>query len=174
MPQLLATLGRHLRANYADIVEEGLPEHLASLVVQLDRQSRRPVSRRRALVVEDDPSVCATASIFLEELGFDVKSCDTAEAALDEMTDHGPHIALIFADIRLAGRMDGVDLAHVVADRWPTARVVVTSGAPGDRAKDLPANVVFFPKPWRGLDVLLQADRTDLGGAMPDPRRQGS
>ncbi len=174
MPQLLATLGRHLRTSYADIVDGGLPEHLASLVAKLDQEPRRPAPRRRALVVEDDPSVCATAAIFLEELGFDVLSCDTAEAALHEMTERGPNIALIFADIRLAGRMDGVDLALVVAERWPSARIVVTSGAPGNRAKALPENVVFFPKPWRGLDMLLQTDRADLGGAARDPRRHGS
>jgi hypothetical protein len=36
---------------------------------------------------------------------------------------HERDISMIFADVRLTGAMDGVDLAWEVRQRWPTLRV---------------------------------------------------
>jgi hypothetical protein len=36
---------------------------------------------------------------------------------------------------------------------------VLTSGAASASLKDLPACVTFMPKPWRGLDVLVEAEK---------------
>jgi hypothetical protein len=66
---------------------------------------------------------------------------------------------MVFADIRLAGAMDGVDLAHEAKQRWPQLAVVLTSGNPGDRLGDLPPGVRYMPKPWQPLDVLIAAER---------------
>lgn len=43
--------------------------------------------------------------------------------------------------------------------RWPTIRIVLTLGNPGVELDDLPDCVTFMPKSWRGLDVLVQAER---------------
>ncbi len=66
---------------------------------------------------------------------------------------------MIFADIRLPGPLDGVQLAKAACTLWPTIRVVLTSGDPGAGLGDLPECVTFMPKPWRGLDVLVQAEK---------------
>jgi hypothetical protein len=42
---------------------------------------------------------------------------------------------MIFADVRLRGVMDGIDLAREVKMRWP---VILTSGLPRERVGDLP------------------------------------
>ena len=39
---------------------------------------------------------------------------------------------MIFADIRLPGAMDGIDLARKVGMRWPFLPVILTSGHPRD------------------------------------------
>ena len=36
--------------------------------------------------------------------------------------------------------------------------MVVTTGYPGERLRALPDNVVYMPKPWLALDVLMQAE----------------
>ena len=56
--------------------------------------------------------------------------------------------------------LSGVDLAHRVQLRWPWIRVVLTSGAPleGD-LYEAPKDVPFMPKPWRALDVLVEAEK---------------
>lgn len=66
---------------------------------------------------------------------------------------------MIFADIRLPGMMDGVQLARAACTLWPAIRIVLTSGAAGDRLDELPDSVTFIPKPWRSLDVLVEADK---------------
>lgn len=118
-----------------------------------------------ALVVEDDPDVRGLAAALLEETELDVVEIDSAEAALGYLQEHGSDVAMIFADIRLAGPMDGVQLAKAACTLWPTIRIVLTSGAAGDRLEVLPDSVTFMPKPWRGLDVLVEADK-----AMHHPR----
>jgi hypothetical protein len=44
---------------------------------------------------------------------------------------------MIFADVRLRGVMDGIDLAREVKMRWPRLLpVILTSGHPGERVGD--------------------------------------
>lgn len=118
-----------------------------------------------ALVVEDDPDIRELAAALLEETEFDVVEVESAEAALDCLQERGGEVAMIFADIRLAGMMDGVQLARAACTLWPTIRIVLTSGAGSDRLDELPDCVTFMPKPWRGLDVLVEADK-----AMREPQ----
>src|ERR671916_2161336 len=112
-----------------------------------------------ALVVEDDPHVRELAAALLEETKLDVVEVESAEAALDCLRERGGEVAMIFADIRLQGAMDGVQLAKAACTLWPTVRIVLTSGDPGACLDDLPDCVTFMPKPWRGLDVLVQAGK---------------
>ncbi|MCB8819947.1 response regulator [Microvirga rosea] len=118
-----------------------------------------------ALIVEDDPDIRALAAVLLEETPLDVVEVESAEAALDCLRNRGGEVAMMFADVRLPGEMDGVQLAKAACKLWPTVRVVLTSGDPGAMSDDLPEGVTFMPKPWRGLDVLVQAEK-----AIHDPQ----
>ena len=112
-----------------------------------------------ALIVEDDPDVRELAAALLEETELDVVEVESAEAALDCLRERGGEVAMMFADVRLPGEMDGVQLAKAACTLWPTIRIVLTSGDPGALSDDLPDCVTFMPKPWRGLDVLVEAER---------------
>ncbi len=111
-----------------------------------------------ALVVEDEAAVRDVAVVLFEESQMCVMACDNAEKAFATLCEHGNETAVLFADIRLAGLMDGVDLAHRVKRMWPHVRIILTSGYAGSRS-DLPDDVVYMPKPWLALDVLMQAER---------------
>jgi DNA-binding NtrC family response regulator len=118
-----------------------------------------------ALIVEDDPDVRNLAATLLEETPLDVVEVENAEAALAHLQERGGEVAMIFADVRLPGTMDGVQLAKAACTLWPTIRIVLTSGDPDAMSEDLPDCVTFMPKPWRGLDVLVQAEK-----AIHDPQ----
>jgi DNA-binding NtrC family response regulator len=118
-----------------------------------------------ALIVEDDPDVRALAGALLEETPLEGVEVDSAEAALDCLQERGGEVAMMFADVRLPGEMDGVHLSRAACKLWPTVRVVLTSGDPCAVSEELPECVTFMPKPWRGLDVLVQAER-----AIRDPQ----
>ena len=114
--------------------------------------------RRIALVVEDDPAVRTLAATLFEEAGLAVAEVESAEAAVGFMERKSAEVALIFAYIRLAGLMDGIDLARVVAKLWPATKLVVTSGVGNMQLERLPKAATYMPKPWRALDVLAAAD----------------
>ena len=121
----------------------------------------RPL-RPMALVVEDDDDQRALAAVLLEESDMEVVECSSAEAALAVMQNVGDRVAMVFTDIRLAGNMDGVELAQVINGRRPKVAVLVTSGDPGDRLKDLPGHSAYIQKPWRALEVLEVAEQARL------------
>jgi CheY-like chemotaxis protein len=115
--------------------------------------------RRIALIVEDDAELRLLTKIVLEESELDIIACDSGEAALATMLLRGPDVAMIFADIRLSGVMDGFDLAREVKMRWPHLVVVLTSGIAGEHPERLPPGVDYMPKPWQPVNVLLAAQR---------------
>lgn len=166
----LDQIGETLAAFYDSLVNEGVPEHLAALVRRVrqaepERQveavpirAEPPPPGRLALVVEDEPELRDLAESLLRETELEVIGCDSAEGALQVLQERGGDVALVFADVRLAGAMDGLQLVHAIATLWPRARLVVTSGR-GVARPDLPPEAVFIPKPWRPADVLSEAER---------------
>jgi CheY-like chemotaxis protein len=110
-----------------------------------------------ALIVEDDAELRDLAAALLEETSLRVMECENAEEAFATVCKHGNDIALIFADVRLPGLLDGVEFARRVRVLWPNIPIIVTSGYPA-QARSLPEDVVYMPKPWLALDVLVQAE----------------
>ncbi len=121
-------------------------------------QLHRPVG----LVVEDDANLRELATALLEETDLAIVEVSSAEQALDYLKQHGREVAFLFADIRLPGSMSGIDLARRAKQSWPWVRAVLTSGVPLDDKSDLPSDVTFMPKPWRALEVLIEAERATL------------
>jgi hypothetical protein len=87
-----------------------------------------------------------------------VVQCDTAEEALRVLETMGECVSLMVTDVKLGGRIDGVELAHFSAQRYPNIHVIVTSGLALTRR--LPAGVRFMPKPWLPLDILREVERS--------------
>jgi DNA-binding NtrC family response regulator len=119
----------------------------------------KPFIPTTVLVVEDDEDQRGLVGTLFEESGFDVLECETAEEALALMHDKRDDMALVYTDVMLPGSIDGVDLANTVHDELPQVPVIVTSGAGGQRVKHIPNNAVFIQKPWRALDLLIEAER---------------
>ncbi|WBL80030.1 response regulator [Bradyrhizobium xenonodulans] len=113
-----------------------------------------------ALIVEDDAMQREMLSLLLEESGYQVIQCESAEAAERVLEKNAGALCLLLTDVQLAGRMTGVELAHVAKDRNPKLDVVVTSGRPLMQA--LPDGAKFWAKPWAPLDVLREAEIAQL------------
>ncbi|MDP4022562.1 response regulator [Methylobacterium sp. NEAU 140] len=176
----LDQIGQTLASFYDNLISEGVPEHLAGLVRRVRQSDAEPPEpeagngiaagpapqARLALVVEDDAEIRELAEALLEETELAVLGCDSAEAALAVLRERGGEVAMVFADVRLAGAMDGLQLARAVSTLWPRARLVVTSGH-GVHRPELPNEAVFIPKPWRPFDVLVEAERAATDPAPP-------
>jgi len=112
------------------------------------------------LIVEDEAEIRQFAAALLEETDIAVVEASSAEEALHYLEGHSGEVAFLFADVRLPCLMDGVDLARTVRLKWPWIRTVLTSGSPLDDDLDNALrNVRFMPKPWRPLEVLMEAER---------------
>lgn len=115
-----------------------------------------------ALVVEDDEAMRNLASAVLEETDLDVIACASAEAAISVLERQDVNVALLFADVRLPGAMDGIALARTVEKRWPSVRMVVTSGGEARGDVRLPSRAIYMQKPWRAFDVLVEAEHATI------------
>src|SRR4029077_3617088 len=62
------------------------------------------------LLVEDNPDVATASTDLLEQLGYSVRWVSDAEHALEEVERDG--IDLVFSDIVMPGKLDGLALAR--------------------------------------------------------------
>jgi CheY-like chemotaxis protein len=85
--------------------------------------------RRAVLIVEDDAELRYLTAALLEDEQMDTIQCGSAEAALATLLIGRREVAMIFADVRLRGVMDGIDLARERKMRGPLLRVDVRSSA---------------------------------------------
>jgi two-component system cell cycle response regulator CpdR len=121
-----------------------------------------------ALVVEDDVLQRELVAVLLDESELSVIQCQSAEQALRVLKKMGGRVSMMFTDVKLAGKIDGMELAHFATRWYPKIRVIVTSGLA--LPKSLPEGAMFMPKPWLPLDVLREAGRLQ-GLAAPSPAR---
>nr|WP_249136528.1 response regulator [Bradyrhizobium tropiciagri] len=67
-------------------------------------------------------------ALLLEQGHFDVIQCEDAETAV--LAIKRCHPSLVVTDIKLTGKMDGIELAHLAVNCDPAVRVLVISGQP--------------------------------------------
>ena len=118
--------------------------------------------RATALVVEDDAMQREMICVLLEESNYRVIQCESAEAAELVLDKFGLQLALMIADVSLAGRMSGVELAHIARQRNPGLDVIVTSGR--SLPEPLPEGAKFWSKPWAALDIVREAELAQARG----------
>ena len=118
-----------------------------------------PGSALRILVVEDSPEVGAFAMTALGDLGHDAVLAGNADEALAllDRVDRGADAGfdVVFSDVMMPG-MNGVDLAHEITRRFPTLRVVLTSGYSEILSRDGAGDFALVRKPY-SIDSLADA-----------------
>ena len=99
------------------------------------------------LVVEDEFLIMEDIAEVLEDKGYEVLRAWNAEEAL-ALVETRDDIRIVFTDVNMPGEIDGLDLAHVVRERWPHIGLIVTSGAVRAAEIELPEQGLFIPKPY--------------------------
>ena len=97
------------------------------------------------LLVEDNPDVASVSRNLLELLGFNVRRVADAEAALREIERN--HIDLVFSDIVMPGRLDGLGLARRLRELRPDLPVLLATGY-SDAAVDARGDFPILRKPY--------------------------
>jgi CheY-like chemotaxis protein len=116
------------------------------------------------LVVEDELMVRMPIVEYLRDCGYHVvEACDASEAIA--ATDAEGSVSVVFSDIRMPGKMDGVALAEWFQSHHPKVPVLLTSGYSGARSTTSTSGYgsQFISKPYsqtqvaRRIAALLQA-----------------
>ncbi|MCA6107696.1 ATP-binding protein [Bradyrhizobium cenepequi] len=98
------------------------------------------------LLVEDNPAVADASAGLLEQLGYTVRWVPNAETALQEI--EADDVDLVFSDIIMPGKMDGLKLARAIRERNPRLPVLLTTGY-SDTAKHARADFPVLRKPYQ-------------------------
>jgi len=104
------------------------------------------------LVVEDEGLIRLDTSQTLREAGFAVLEAGNAEEALARV-EARPDIRLVFTDVNMPGRMDGVELAHCLHRLHPAIRLILTSGKTAVPKDEIPDDGDFIAKPYSAESV---------------------
>ena len=110
----------------------------------------------QVLVVEDDDEVAALTVEMINQLGYDTTRVASAEAALGALADRRT-VDIVFSDVMMPGRMNGVELAQEIRRRRPNLPVLLTSGyAEAARRKAGSQQLKIIAKPYK-IDELRDA-----------------
>jgi CheY-like chemotaxis protein len=112
------------------------------------------------LIVEDEVLIAMRMSGNLERLGYDVQEpVTTGEEALASVEAQPPSVILM--DIRLPGRMDGIQTAQVIRERYDIPIIFMTGYSDAEtvtRAMQVsPEPVLEKPIFTRQFDAEIQA-----------------
>ncbi|TPQ39706.1 hybrid sensor histidine kinase/response regulator [Bradyrhizobium guangdongense] len=97
------------------------------------------------LLVEDNPDVATVSTGLLEQLGYQVRRVADAEAALREIEHNG--VDLVFSDIVMPGKMDGLSLALRLREIRPDLPILLATGY-SDAAADVRGDFPILRKPY--------------------------
>jgi len=112
------------------------------------------------LIVEDEVFIRMIGVDMLEDSGFRVLEAKNADEAL-EILKNGADVEVLFTDIRMPGKMDGLELAEFVHARWPEIKLLITSGHCRLSDDEVPDGGRFVAKPYK-LETVVEQIRKAL------------
>jgi PAS domain S-box-containing protein len=98
------------------------------------------------LLIEDNPEVANASTGLLEQLGYSVRWVSDADAALREVERDG--IDLVFSDIVMPGKMDGLSLARAIKQKRPALPILLATGY-SEAAQNARADFPILRKPYQ-------------------------
>lgn len=138
---LLLQAGAQWRVTDAGALEIQVPLSAATPAV---------VSKRSALVTDDQPGIRRLVRRVLEGMGFAVDEAGSGEEAVALLERRGEAVTLLVTDMQMDG-MTGRDLADRVRYHYPSTRVLFISGYtddPGVQSGALAEGTAFLEKPF--------------------------
>ncbi|WP_244849491.1 hybrid sensor histidine kinase/response regulator [Caballeronia sp. SL2Y3] len=125
--------------------EEGRAEAAAEALP--DEAADGLASGVSVLLVEDNQSVADGIAAVLDVLGCTVRHELTADSAI-ALLEGGYHADLVLSDVQMPGKLDGLDLAEYVRNRWPSQMIALMTGYAQELRRASEADVVILAKPF--------------------------
>jgi two-component system, response regulator PdtaR len=106
------------------------------------------------LIVDDDARMRSLAVDLLTDAGFVTCEASDAEAALTKLNS-APNVALLLADVKLPGSMDGLQLVSLVHKFCPQIKFIAVSDEVGQCVVGLPRGSRFVSKPYDAVSLIF-------------------
>lgn len=142
---------------------EAVPEQHPGAPIAIE-SSRRPMS---VLLVEDNDTVGRFALGLLHEMGLTAHWATDGQSALSLLNARNGRFDLVFSDVVMPG-MSGIELASAVRRRWPSLRVVLTSGYSHVLAEQGTHGFEFLAKPYSAEALVKMLGLDHPSGTAPD------
>jgi signal transduction histidine kinase len=117
-----------------------------------------PGGSERILLVEDEPLVLELAHCTLQQLGYTVLPCSSADEALRTLAEQTERVDLLLTDVVMP-RMNGKELAARVGALEPGIAILYSSGYGENNILQqgmLEAGLNFIEKPYRPVELALK------------------
>lgn len=101
----------------------------------------------RVVIAEDEGLLVEMLTEIFAEEGFSVTSFGSADDAWRHLQRQQLPPDLLFTDVKMPGRMDGLELADAFSSLWPSVPVVISSGHVHS-AEHFHSQTRFLAKPW--------------------------
>jgi PAS domain S-box-containing protein len=144
-----------------------LPRSRAEVMVAKEVMAEAPSGRRvlHILLVEDNAQVAEVASSLLTEQGHQVTTARSGDDAVAKLeTSQG--FDLVLSDLVMPGEKDGLDVAHLVRQRWPSLPVLLATGYSEAANRAVQEGFTLLSKPYTP-DILLTAVDKVAGASAP-------
>lgn len=97
-------------------------------------QSAPPTGNETILVVDDEEALLEVAETYLTRLGYKVLTAISGSDALNILYKH-QDIDMLFSDIIMPGKINGYQLATSCREKYPSIKILLTSGFTKEREK---------------------------------------
>jgi PAS domain S-box-containing protein len=112
------------------------------------------------LLVEDNPDVASASAVLLEQLGYSVRWVADAESALSALDRDA--IDLVFSDIVMSGKMDGLGLARAIKQKHPSLPILLATGY-SDALQGVRGDFPILRKPYQLHELSRALSRLSAG-----------
>src|ERR1043165_9769667 len=90
-----------------------------------------PTQKQVVLVVEDEPIISFGRSLHLQQNDFEVREAESVDDAIAVLKEPGCIVQLVFSDVRMPGKLDGIGLSRWIFENRPNIAVILASGELG-------------------------------------------
>ncbi|MDQ4135090.1 MAG: ATP-binding protein, partial [Pseudomonadota bacterium] len=145
-----------------------LPKSEAQPKPQVDPGEAPPVEVRplHILLVEDNAQVAEIAGSMLTERGHTIVRAANADEAL-ECLRQGETFDLVFSDLVMPGKLDGLDLARSVRTNWPSVPVLLATGYSHVASRATGEGFTLLTKPYRPEGLITAIHQAIAAHASP-------
>ena len=115
------------------------------------------MAARRVLLVEDEGLIRLMIAETLRDEGFDVVEAENGDEVIS-LLDQVDSFDVLFTDLQMPGKLDGIDVAVYARNRNPAMPVLVVSGVDAKRVMSrlnvLEPPAVFINKPYSPQEIV--------------------